>query len=460
MYRRRGTKSRSITACMVCMLGMVLAAQAEDVSGIRAEIARLKEKVQAMQAARAASATNLGDAKSILTLRKKGAVQIGGRFDVDLYSINRDDRTSGSDTVNSTEFTTTTAALFFKINASRNTYLRIKLDVDDFWNEGRANQDDLLEEVYFMWQNVRGSTWNLKFGKAEIPYGLDKDPAITKSYHHNSGFGCASYLGNAREQRDANDTARNPHSTVGNSRHPGEHDNLYLIQAEYKFRDLFKAELALFQNGAPASPGGGRQTRGMYEDRSDDNMLFNSFDARFTLTPVENLELRFSVVNEHSASMGDGSLRTALAGTDTWALPAGRESDASANQTAIDFAFDWKLKSMKLELFGEYQHAWDWRYDEQYSLDIASLGAIYGLTDHVDMVLIGEWLGIDAGNNQALHGWDNDEDYYKTTIAGRYTFDNRIQLRLEYTKEWYFNDRAGDDQRDADVVAFRTMWVF
>ena len=68
-----------------------------------------------------------------------------------------------------------------KITADKDTYLFIKLDVDDFYN-GSGDDDELLEEVYFKWSNVRGSNFDIRFGKGELAYGQDKD--VVRSWYN------------------------------------------------------------------------------------------------------------------------------------------------------------------------------------------------------------------------------------------------------------------------------------
>lgn len=440
---------RNVWVSGLALVLLATGAFAND-SELREEIQDLRCVVAAMESAEMAPSAG-GDVATLTSMKKKGQIQIGGRVDMDVYSIHRDDRTSGGDNVDSTQFRTTTAALMFRVAASKDSFLHIKLDLDDFWNAGTVNQDDLLEECYFMWKNVRRSNWSLRFGKGETPYGLDKDPAITKSYHHNSSLSLASYLSFAHEQAGTTGSA-NPRTRVGNWYHPGEHDNVFLVQANYVWKDLAKLEMAVFQNDV---------ARGMHEDRSDDHLGFQSFSARLSYMPMENLTLMASVINEHNDSRGDGEARTAMAATSTFALPAGAEEDATSNQTAIDIAFDWKLKCMPLQIWGEYQHGFNWRYDRDYEVDILSLGAIYGVTEKVDVIVIGEWMGFEAENNTALYGWDEDENLYKGQLAGRYTFNSGMKMILEYTHEWHENDRDDDeDHREADTIAFRTMWAF
>lgn len=436
------------------LLSLVVAgpASADDVSSLREELAILKAKVVGLDGARDSGQIQ-GDSETLTSMKKKGRIQIGGRVEIDMQVVSRDDFTSSSDDVLYTQFTTQEAELDFKISAGSNAYLFIRLDLDDFW-DSTVNQDDLLEEVYFRWNQVRGSNWDLRFGKGELPYGQDKDVLITDSYHHNDGDYRSTYLGVPHEAvaaQGAGVGGGNPHLGVGNFAHPGEKDNVFLIEATYRWRDWFTFEGALFQNHSTTG-GAGRLTRGMHEDRPDDHLLFQSVAGRFTLRPIEGLTLQLSGLNQHTDSQGDVDSR----------LPAYINGDAKTDESSISFSFDYFFRGVPLEIFGEYQHGANWYNDDHYTVDIFSLGTIWGVTPKIDLIAVGEWLNLDANNNNVYfgNGYGDEEDYYKLALGAKYKFDNGIYLMVEYLHEWYHNERPGDDRRDADALSFRTAWSF
>ncbi len=421
------------------------AVHAEDLSNVKEEIEDMKAKVAALENRAAPPAA--GDAQSLTALQKKGAIRIGGDVNVDLIVKRRDDGTPEreGDTVNSTAFHTNSANLRFKIDASPDMYLYIKLDLDDSW-DATANQDDLLEECKFVWNHIRESNWGLVFGKGEVPYGQDKTLGAIQSYHHNAdqvdGEGPIILTGATEENGEAD--AANPYLNRGylNRRrawHPGEVDNVFLLEANYSYKDLARFEIAVFQNND--TTGGGRLTRGMHEDRPDDHLGFESFAARLWIAPMEALRFEFSFIKMHTDSFGDKGQFGRFAEDDRYAVNAG---------------FYYKFANAPLEAFGEYQHGWDWAYQEDYDTDTAQLGLVWNVTQPVDVWVVGEWLGIDDD------AWNVDEDYWKVVVGARYRFENGIYLVLEYGHEWWDGDydNARDLDGDADVVVFRSGWAF
>lgn len=469
------------------------AVRADDVSSMKSELADLKAKVAAMESAQMAPAAG-GDAESLTSMKKKGAIKIGGEVQVAMEVADRTDQhasvipnaalanmggttarvsNSQNDDVQSTTFTTTEAMLNFQVNASKDTYLYLGLDLDDFWNSA-ANQDDLLREVYFMWKNVRGSAFDVWFGKKELPFAMNKDPLILNQVTDTRGGGQdvqnnSSYLGQAWEAADSSGANGNPHAVVGDYTHPGAMDNVYQVGGAWKYKDVVKVEAAVFQSNARTS---GSMTRGMFEDRSDDTMFFQSFCGRLTVNPLENFQIFLSGITEHNQSYGDKDLMSnatngllATTNAANFGSEASSSNDANADRQAVSLGLDYKFKPIPLELWFEYLHGWDWAWNAKYDTDTVVLGAKYGLTEAIDLYLIGDWVGID---DDRVSLRSQDEDYYRLASAVQYTFDNGIIMSLEYAHEWYTLDEMHQgavglnrvEGAEADVVIFGTMWKF
>jgi len=434
------------------MLGT--AVRADDASSLKEELADLKAAVASMEGLQASAGDPCnvcrscggsseclsGDANNLTSMKKKGFVQIGGSIEINVLVIEREDRSNTTDATGATVLTddddvlsthvrTMDADLDFKISASKDTFLKIKLDTDDFWNS-KAGQDDLLEECYFMWNSVMGSDFGLWFGKKELPFGYDQRVLSGFSYHHDGG---ESFLGRSWEEAD--DPFANPHAAVGNMNKPEEIDDVFQVGAVYKWMDIAKLEMAVFQNKD--------SKRGMHEDRSDDHFGFQSGAARLWLFPVEGLKVQISALNKHIDSYGDEDIYG---------------SDAEADSQALSVGFNYKFAGIPLTLLGEYSHGFNWAYSDEYDADVAQLGMIWGVTECIDLGLSGEWLGIDDDRGAA----DMEEDYYKLIFGAKYKFDSGIYITGEYIREWYDRETAGaaDEDRDANVFIFATGWVF
>jgi len=447
-------------------------ARADDVSSLKAELADLKAKVAAMESSEMAPAAG-GDAESLTSLKKKGSIKIGGNVEVAVVVKDRDDASlnGGVETINgeddevlSTEFRTYDADLTFDVAASKDMGLRILLDLDDMWDEGAVDQDDLLEECYFYWKHVGGSNWQLNFGKKEVPFGMDKNVGLFYSYAHGGG-GAQTTLFAPSEANVV--TAGNAHNRVGNAgQWMGEIDNVFQVEAIYTYKDLAKFYASLFQNRE--TTGNGRITRGMHEDRSDDTLFFQSFAVGMELTPLEDLTMLLTFVNEHVDSYGDESLETVGGGTAESMFPSG--NDAEDDTQAISFGVDYKFKSVPVEVFGEYIHQWNWAFDDEGDADIVNLGVIWGVTENVDLGLMGDYANIDLDKDDgSLGNYYEDQDFWAVTASMTYKFSSGIYATLEYRHEWFDGEReelglpagAEDDiDADADAIAVAMGWNF
>jgi len=429
------------------------AGSACDSSTLKAEIADLKSHVAALESARQSNSTS-ADAESLLSLRRKGSVQIGGEVAIDLLVMHRDDGdpdgdgiatpAEDGDTIDSTIFHTDEAYLAFAIQANQSVSLNLLLDLDDAWERdgGGPEQDDLLEECYFLWENIAGTPWSLAFGKKGVDYGMDDAAGITPSLHEE---GAVAWLADM----EAVAADPNTHAGVGTNDFPyTQASDLFMIEAQYMYKELARFYVSLFQNNE--STGGGRLTRGMHEDRSDDTLLFQSFAAKLELTPKEGLMMQASVIHWHLDSMGDDDLRLADGSiTD--------RGDAREDKTAISLGLTYDFRAVPLSTFGQYQHGWNWTYNADVDVDMATLGVTWHATEALDLGLMGEWAEIDDAP-----GYD-DENYWQVAVAGTYTLENGIYFILEYAHAWYDADFAapgGDIDREADLVGLRMGWEF
>ena len=374
-----------------------------------------------------------GDVESLTSLRKKGAVKIGGDINLDVAAIRRDERNNDSDQFDRTEFYTQDADLNIKVDATADASLFIKLDLDDF-SDAAIDEREFLEEVYFTWKNVRGSNFTTILGKKEAPFGLDTTYTITNPYTNNNGNG--TYLGKSYPNGGGSNNDHKDVSQTGFT-HPGEVDNVFSGQVNYAYKDLALFELAVFQNNEKDLQG---NRYGQHEDNSEDTLLLNSYAARTTLKPVEGLSLSLSFINQHLDEYED----------ETQSIADGEEDNY-----AISTGFDYKLPNAPLRFYGEYLHGWNQQHKDDVDTDTLQLGVVWGVTEKIDLVLDGEWLNID---NDYLAN-EIDEDFYRLAVAAWYKTDYGVKFGVEYLHEWYDSDNNWDDA-DADVFSFRTSYLF
>ncbi len=443
---RRFAAALSVRLAVTALLAAVpaLPLHADDTATLREDAAALYDRMAALEAARAVSSPaevpgGAVNATELRSLRRTASVRIGGELNVDVIVKHREDLPDEDDTVDSTEFRTNNTNLRLRADITDDTYLHFKFDLD---GEGGDSPDrnDLVEEAQFVWRNLGGTAWGARLGKGEVPYGMDRTLGIIQSYHHNDAVYTDEgpvILNAGTEGADSANSPANPHANVGRTAHPGEVDRVFLAQVDYTFRNQMRFELALFQNN-DGTQNGGAPTAGMYEDRSDDTLLFQSMAGRVWFQPLERLLLQVSGIRMHNESRGD----TTLFGP-----------EAEDDQYAVSLGFEWAPEASHgpLNLFGEYQHGWDWDYTDNYETDTLSLGALWRVNDRLGLGAMGEWLGIGEG--------DADEDYFKLVLHTRYALESGVVFMFEYGREWFEGDTSQED-RTADVAAFRTGFRF
>ena len=262
-----------------------------------------------------------------------------------------------------------------------------------------------------------------------------------------------------------------------------EYDNLFTVEAIYKFQDLATVTLDVFQTSQATYAG----SVNMNEDRNEDTGFFQSYAAKLEVTPVEGLAIQTSFVNAHNDSMDATSWLNA-------ANPSIKDtvnSESTDDMMAVNVAVKYDFKSLPLGVYAEYMHVWNEGYLDDVDSDSVSLGAKYGVTENIDIFAMYEWLEQDIGGDSAgprdangdastvaaLAAGLDTECYWKehelqvVQVGATYKFDHGIYMTLEYAHEWYDGKRnvshdgvnqyteTGIDQ-SGDYVGFITGFSF
>jgi hypothetical protein len=377
-----------------------------------------------MEAARMAQPAT-GDAESLTSMKKNGAIKIGGGIDAAAIFVHRDEDPTQIHGENDDIDVTSCeieADLKFEIAANKNVKAMIKIDLED-----DAQQ---MEEAYLEWTDVMGTGIKLAVGKKEIKaWGQDK----IIFYEGGLNGGDSNILETPAGSPDG--SRGNQHDQVGtNNWMPSEIDNAWCVEASYAFNDIAKLTGTLFQNAA-----------GQHEDRPDDSLFFESFAVKLELMPFDGFKGEISFINRHNDSMGDEDFFGNDAEEDTYALSVG---------------FTYKAKSVPVEIFAEWIHTWDNLYNDEQYADCVQLGLVWGVTENIDLGIQGEWAQIDT-DDVAVGAYD-DEDYYSISLSAVYNFETGIYTGIEYTHHWFDGDRrqADDLDADGDQVALVTGWTF
>lgn len=440
-------------AAMVFTTGLT---NADDSASLRAELADLKAKVAAMETSEdgcnscGSCGTTGGNCKACgadcLTSAKGNAnIQIGGHVHVDLLfihgesnevtNVNNDDddyrRTifgSGSDLASDA------SNLDLKINAADNMYFMVTLEL----NNDENGSGDILQNLYFAWEGVRGSNWDLYVGEKAVDYGMDKYVGIMPTFHDGGAYLLAETYGGP-----SGATAGNTSGAIGvqganvfatQGVWSTSNTETYQIEAVYHYCDLANFYFTLFQNNA-----------GVFEDRSNDNLGFESWAVKAEVMPLEGLTIQASLMNWHNESL---------------AKTANRDED----WMNLSIGFDYDFQCLPLNVWSEYQHGFDAFYTNQSDIDIWSIGATYGFSECLSGTLMFDWANVDDPLTSGTTNITNvtDEDYYQIVVNGTYTFDNGVYFMAEYAYQWFDAERtgAGDLDSNASMIGFRVGLEF
>ena len=261
----------AVVATIALVAGSVQANDAAEMADLQARIATLEATMMAPAGG--------GDAEALTSLRKKGSVKIGGKVSIDVETTRRDEANTTDDHINRTVTHFDACDLDIRVDAGTDSYLFINFDMTG------DTGDEVCAEVIFVWENVRGSNWDLVFGKTQMPFGQGKDNMLSGSFVDDGAPQIMSL--EEADQRDYNETlaVRRQIDNGGNgtTRNDAEEDNHesqtlmanwqgdadeYIgLVATYSYKDLAKLDLAVFQH-----------TTNMYEDLPQDR--FQSFSSK------------------------------------------------------------------------------------------------------------------------------------------------------------------------------------
>lgn len=305
--------------------------------------------------------------------------------------------------------------LRFDFNINNELKASIKLDLSD---SPYRSDTKVMEEAMVIWQSVCGGPIGLFFGVGEVPYGQDRTLGIIQSYNHTEGNGSSEgpIILNAPVFAEYN----NRDSVVY---HPGEIDRVVMAGISYTWQDILKIELATFN-----SCGFDDQIGNYNRDDPVGNSGFESFAGRvWWNTPIEGLVAEISGVRKYEKQRGDNRVFG---------------SNALRAEYAVSVGLDWDVNN-QFEIFAEYQHGFNWGFQEGYNTDTISVGSLYALTDKLSLGGMVEWLHI-SDNGQVT-------DLNKFVLHTQYKFANGVFFIAEYGAELYNWDGA-----ITNMFAFRT----
>lgn len=506
-----------VAAAMMLCLGAARADDLEDMKRameeMKKEMAQMKAEMQAERESMQAAAG--GEPEALLSRNKKGTVKIGGEISAG-YQFQRTSRADNSHIMDHTSgnWAWRDLILNFGIQMSPTVSGNIKLDLDDnnYDSADNSGLDRLIEEAYITWSDIAKTGINMRVGKQELPFGYDrKGAAWTDPYVHGttSGTAGANNNTNLNTNRANGSTWMTPggaaYSTIG------EIDNRTALILSYKIPKAWNMLLegGVFQNvigdtelgaaGFTATQTTNANGRNWGEplpaytpvtgDGRQDDYGFQSFVARVTVKPTEQLTLQNSFVNMHSEAAGryDYTTCTVVEPDDlaeTIMNPTGAK-DVYAWSTSAAYDF----KCIPVAIYAEYIASWNLNHIRGVQSDAVSFGIdwkpkqfdnkltltllgdyqyISGLDETTDNVAVGSAiseLGASRGNTVNWICW-NEEHMYRILLAGEYTLKNGLFIGAEVGHEWQeregeyrFNNSLNGGNPNADCATGDAMVI-
>ncbi len=387
----------------------VNAGESESGSSGNGEFSELQHNYQQLKYElnnlRELQSTDNGAANSLRSAGNNANIKIGGEINVD-YIASWQGRGSEHNPaqINAAGWQLHSTNLRFNIAFENNIHAYIKLD---FSQKQDYLEQQLLEEARLVWENIGGGPIGVFFGKGEVPYGQDRTLGIIQSYNHTEG----SYSSEGPTILSGPNYSQSFNSAYALSPvfHPGEIDRVLMAGISLSWQDMIRFELAVFQPTDWTAPSIGDGTPVI------DDFGLESISARLWWnTPIEGLVAEISGVRKHIKQRGNRAVYG---------------NDAVENEYAMSIGADWKLCSLPLELFAEYQHGWDWNFTSGYDTNTLSVGGIYDYSTQLRFGAMLEWLRIDDRGTAY--------NYNKFVFHTKYTFDNGVYTMAEYGFETY-----------------------
>lgn len=330
-------------------------------------------------------------------------VKVGADLELVYRSVNIEDKNEvapDKDEFHAAGYATTDADLNISISIDENTSAFMKIDADD--------NGDQLEEVWVQFKNVGGLPIDLKIGKQEIPFGMDKDLGIVDPYTHGASGSLLDF--------DSEDIL-------------GEVDNRFGLKiTSTPLGDSPKIELSIFENDSDGD-GDGEGYGDSYDKPADDG-LSQSFAVRLTSTRVAGLTAEVSGIVKHREGVST--------------LPG----NGTDNEDAWSIGLDYKMDPV--EVYAEYIAANDIDHDGDTNQDILHIGVAFNATEKITIVAQYGSIKWEDSSDAAVK---EEPELTKWSLTPKYKMDNGIELALEYVSEEYDFDDADPDVKDIEADA-------
>ena len=321
---------------------------------------------------------------------------------------------------NITDFGPDKMDLTFKVDACDNAWLITTLALDDAWNaNGSYDQDQLLKEMYFVFDNLWCTGLGVKFGKQALPFGYDKDELFVHPYLDGYGNSALTKIHNR---------GWSPEPQTGLlgkwfEAHPTTVDRVFAITPYYNLGDKLEFAFSVAQVNRQIG----------WNRKSKDDMLFKTMAAQVFWKPIENLILQASAITMYDVDGKGLSVQGNRFGTRSFA-------------TSLSADYTFQIACRPFNVFAEWMHGWrpvhnflsgymgDTGYYRNSSSDDFHVGIAYNFTDALKVLAQGEWLrqrqNFDYYGRNAIR-----ETMWRYVLAAQYEMSTGMVLEAGYQYE-------------------------
>ena len=344
----------------------------------------------------------------------------------------------------------------------------------------REEYHEDIREAYVEFLKGGHSGFGFKAGLMELPFGLsDRHDLIGRSFLDGPDL-TRSYLMDPLARDNA---VRLPHASRFT-------DPVVAVMLNYEMRDIIRFEAGVFQD-REGWRRDGRIEAGAGRYRSD-APLPSSWQAGFSILPLEGWELSAQFRNRHSRSRGlaywaDSPYRWDFRGN----LASGRSDpvwdngqwvDGGAgqgfgsrrNEQALAIGLAVEIPNTKLAVQLEYAHGWNQGFNKYLNSDNVNFGLSYRLTPFLTLFGQAEWLHVKDRSWMAANpsgGWSRDNRnnrLHRFLVGAEYEVFRGLTLEAGWQYEYWniTSDMSGPgftrDERSmhSNMVYMGTRFVF
>ncbi len=454
----------SAIAALLLASGVSFAGDTDDLNSMKATMENMKQEMETMRSSmaseREALRANAGGApESLKSANGKATVKIGGNFQV-RYNVSYENGYQGSSTqYANTRYTRTNwdiykAELNFTIDFTPDTsgYLVLRPD------RGSASVGQLLDQVWWKWNNIGGTGFGTKVGLQKLDLGMyngsanpwDRVMILDPFVKTAAKFAGQSYT-------TSGTTSNN--SLFGSTGATHASDITAIgVSADYKW-DQFKVVAGIYGQRV-ANDDGMDNTLGVTTNGTARNIDIENHFITTYYDPcwLEGLHLQASYFGEFD----QGAAATSGTSGTTW-FPSDYTASTASNHGSTyvpGFDFGVSYKADKWAVYGEALVVVNPNYYSDSVQMAYSAGADYSLTEKLKVGGSFDWMSY-LWDRTYTNGSPIESYTLRGALAAKYDFGNGLYVQAQYSHYWVKTWGIADSKcKDADAVTLQTGFKF